>query len=68
MRQRFIEMEKSQTAIQTGIAESEIIESGSTEKTGTQMVLARLLTLVDQVFEYEIIDKRLRELAYLNRN
>ena len=51
----------------TGIAESGVVESGTTGKTGTNIRFWPDYSIfVGQTFEYEIIDKRLRELAYLN--
>ena len=51
----------------TGIAESRVVESGTTGKTGTNIRFWPDYSIfVGQTFEYEIIDKRLRELAYLN--
>ena len=50
-----------------GIAESGVVESGTTGKTGTNIRFWPDYSIfVGQTFEYEIIDKRLRELAYLN--
>ena len=50
-----------------GIAKTKITETGKTEKTGTKIRFWPDYSIfVNQVFEYEVIDKRLRELAYLN--
>tara|TARA_B100000131_G_scaffold124607_1_gene121744 strand:- start:8653 stop:10596 length:1944 start_codon:yes stop_codon:yes gene_type:complete len=50
-----------------GEAQSKIEEVGETQKTGTTIQFWPDLSIfVGQVFEYETIDKRLRELAYLN--
>ncbi len=50
-----------------GISQNPITKAGETKKTGTTIRFWPDYTIfVDQVFEYETIDKRLRELAYLN--
>lgn len=50
-----------------GISQNPITKVGETKNTGTTIRFWPDYTIfVDQIFEYEIIDKRLRELAYLN--
>ena len=50
-----------------GISQNPITKAGETKKTGTTIRFWPDYTIfVDQVFEYETIDKSLRELAYLN--
>ena len=50
-----------------GISQTKVEEIGKTNETGTSIRFWPDYTIfVDQVFEYETIDKRLRELAYLN--
>ena len=50
-----------------GIAQTEVEEVGKTAETGTTIRFWPDYSIfVNQVFEYETIDKRLRELAYLN--
>ena len=50
-----------------GIAKTKIIETGKTEQKGTKIRFWPDYSIfVNQAFEYEVIDKRLRELAYLN--
>ena len=50
-----------------GISQNPITKVGETKNTGTTIRFWPDYTIfVDQVFEYETIDKRLRELAYLN--
>ena len=52
---------------QHGIAQTEIIKKGKTNKNGTIINFMPDYNLfVDQKFEHDIIDERLRELAYLN--
>ena len=50
-----------------GIADAGVEKTGTTKETGTTIRFWPDYTIfVGQVFEYETIDKRLRELAYLN--
>ena len=50
-----------------GIAQGEVEEKGTTDKTGTTIQFWPDLTIfVGQAFDQEVINKRLRELAYLN--
>ena len=50
-----------------GIAREKIKEVGKTDKTGTSIRFWPDFSIfINQEFEYDIIDKRLRELAYLN--
>jgi len=50
-----------------GIAQTKVEEKGKTEKTGTTIQFWPDLSIfVGQTFDQEVINKRLRELAYLN--
>ena len=58
---------KHQQEYKIGIAETPVEEKGATEKTGTTIRFWPDPTIfVDQKFDQEVINKRLRELAYLN--